>query len=320
MQTLEEAKAALEETEDENRELQEKLDDKDLLEVEPEIEPELEKDETEDTETEDETWLSGEPEKKFSDSDIGAAKKNLRARLEKKHQSEIDVLRQEIDTLKSGAPDEPTRDQFLDDADPDASYTRAVVKWNTDHVMAERDAKTQAATLQTKQEARNQKIEIDVDAHYNRAEKLIESHNISPETYKSSDYAVRSAVDQIYPGAGDGIVDMIISGLGEGSEKIIHSLGINQARRSEFLDRLRTDGTGFSAMAYVFDLKAKIPANKKSAAPTPAPILSGDAGDTASFKKLKSNYDKAVKSGNVQAMFDARKQARAAGAKDVNKW
>jgi len=287
--------------------------------------------EDEDGELDVEDWKQGDShesqagqEKKFTDSDIGKAKAKLRAKLEKRHESELDELRKEVAELKgrpqAKALERPKREDFEDADDPDEAYFEALTDWKLTQHKSETQA--QQASEQTKQQQEQWKAQTEkaVDQHYERAVELAEQSGISAEMYQSADLRVRQTVEAIFPEAGDTITDALIANLGEGSEKVMYNLGINTARREEFKSLLLEDRTGIKAAMYLAERKAELnaPRKRKTSAPKPAPNLNGDKQTGANHKALKQKYDKAHEKGDLQAAFNFKREAKKAGADTAN--
>ena len=287
-------------------------------------------DETEKTEVED--WMqSDEPEsqadKKYSGEDIGNAKAKLRSKLDKKHNTETDELKAEIERLKNGRVDakglnRPKRDDFNDAEDPDEAYIEAFTDWKLEQSQAKAATKTKQGDQLKKAEEFKANVTKGVDQHYERAVELSENSGISPELYQSADLKVRQAVESVFPDAGDVITDTLITNLGKGSEKVFYNLGVNTAKRDEFKKLLSEDSSGMKAAMYLGTLKAELsaPNRRTTNAPSPAANISGDAqAGNDPFKADKKAYDNATKNGDTQAAFTARMKAKKAGAK-VSNW
>ena len=300
--------------------------------VEDELEETTEDAESEEEETgEDDTedWMQSDShesqaEKKFTDGDIGKAKAKLRAKLEKRHEDEVEKLRAELEALKGGKRAEPLakpkREDFYDEDDPDEAYFDALTDWKLKTHQAEVKAETQSAELTRKQQEVQQATAKAVDQHYERAVGLSAKSGISAELYQSADYKVRQMVESLYPGAGDNITDALIASMGDGSEKVMYNLGINESRLGELRTRLEQDKNGIKAAIFLGQLNERLsaPQKRKTNAPKPAADAHGDV-QAINQKALKKKYDAASKSGNTQAAFDARREARKAGV-DTSNW
>lgn len=299
-------------------------------EVEAEVnllsDAEAEEKETEEAEVED--WMKGDDspaEKKFTDGDIGAAKKKLKAKLESKHQSEVDDLQAQIEALKRNQPVgggdlvRPSRTDFEDADDPEEAYLEALTDWKLNKNQAEQAASQSQAEMKQRQLEYQAKVTSAVDQHYERALELAEKSGISSDLYQQADLIVRQEVDRLIPGSGDLITDSLIANLGEGSEKVFYSLGVNKAKRAQFSELLKDDPSGIKAAMFLGSLKTELaPSKRKTNAPTPAPSVNGDRAADPS-RRLKQAYQKASKSGDSQAAFNARREARKSGV-DVSNW
>lgn len=254
------------------------------------------------------------------------AKKKLQRKL-KDADDELEKLRLENEQLKrtNAAPAEkptgrPARPKELD-FDTDEEYEAAQDKYDNDIFDWRQSERSTQRTATKAQESQAENIRTGVDGHFERAEKLIEESGISPEKYNASNVAVRSAIDSIAPGKGDFITDYLISELGEGSEKVFYHLGVNAAARDELTTLLTKDPSGVKAAIYLGQKREQLtnPKRPKSNARPPASNVKGDAPTSAKGGAMKRAYDKAVKSGSGQAMYNAKKEAKAAGV-DVSKW
>lgn len=289
--------------------------------------------EEENQQAEPESWMQSDDQeshgagKKFTDKDIGAAKANLRAKLEKQHQSELDALRQQLEELRSKTvvpqvSAKPKREDFYDRDDPDEAYVEALADWKVKDNLAQQHAGNQQYEAQRKQLEAQQKISSSVDQHYERAAVLAAASGISPELYQSADHRVRSAVEGVFPGGGGEVVtNALIASLGEGSEKVFYKLGVSQAHLKELTTKLAEDPSGIQASIYLGRLSAELtaPARKTSNAPAPATTVKGDASTTDAGKALHRKYLEAHKRGDNQAAFNIRREAKQSNI-NVNSW
>ena len=156
-----------------------------------------------------------------------------------------------------------------------------------------------------------------VNAHYQRAAELVKANSISPEVYQNADLKVREAVATVFKDSADGIVDDLIASLGDGSERVMYYLGRNAQARNTLISKLLSDGRGIDASVYLGELKAQKAGNLSSVssmAPAPSPRVRGQSGTTGSdAEALKKQYEAAHKKGDVQAAFNLKRQAKAAG-------
>ena len=287
---------------------------------------ETSEDEGEESETED--WMKSESqtddaEKQFSDSDMGKTRRKYKAKLDKKD-SELEDARAEIARLKTAPQaqklEKPKPDDFYDSDNPDAEYTEALIKWNLESQQAESKARQATEAQLQQQQKQLEQIQEGVDQHYERAAKLSKDSGISSELYQSADLRVRQMIDSVYPGAGDAITDGLIANLGTGSEKVIYNLGVNDSRMMEFKTRLQADPAGLKAGMYLGELKATLnaPQKRKTQTPKPAANPQGDKQVNSSERALKKRYDKSHKAGDLQAAFNAKKEAKQAGVETSN--
>lgn len=267
-------------------------------------------------------------ERQFTGSDIAAAKRKLRAKLDKRNevlQSEKEALEARVKALESGraatpatgAAEKPQRDSF----ETDEAFFEALADWKIATNSASQHAETEREKQQRKIREYEEQTSEAVDQHYTRAVTLAEKSNITPEMYQAADLRVREMAEEVFPKAGDEIVESLIATLGEGSEKVMYNLGVNTARRNKLRDLLKQDQTGLRAATYLGQLKGELnpPGKKRTQAPAPAADPTGDSKTTESFKALKAKYTAAHNKGDSQAAFNARREAKQAGA-DVSNW
>lgn len=280
-------------------------------------------------ETETEAWMQGDDqtsdaEKKFTDNDIGAAKKKLRAKLEGRHNDEVDQLKAQIKQLEQGKPKElskPKREDFFESEDPEEAYIDALTDYKINKSQAESQASTATEATRNRQAEVKRTTDTAVDQHYLRAEKLADKSGISDELYKSSDLKVRNMIESLYPKAGDKITDELIASLGDGSEKVFFSVGVKDSRLAELKSRLEQDPSGIKAGMYLGQLNAELsaPQKRKTKAPAPATQIKGDANTSAPNKALKKKYDAAHKKGDGAAAYKIKRAAKKTGA-DTKDW
>lgn len=337
--TLEELKAENARLETESETEPQPGNDEVIVEADPPEEEDFpenaENSEEESASSELEDWMqpddqASEADKKFSSRDIAAAKTKMRAKLERKHESEVEQLRSEIQELKQNRPEsrshsnlaKPSLADFEDHDNPELAYSEALIDWKLEKQHAESSAKAVQMETQQRQQQHQQAVDQAVDQHYERAALLSQESGISADVYKSADLAVRTAIDAVLPQSGDAVADALISSLGEGSEKVFYSLGINQTKRNKLQSLLEVDPSGLKASIYLGELKASLaaPHNRKTNAPKPAPHINGDkVGQVDPYKYLRKKYVDANKKGDQQAAFDARMEARRQGA-NVTDW
>lgn len=343
MLTLEELKArnaAESEVESEPEQVEE--DTKVTIDAEPEPE-ETEEEVAEETETEQseevESWMQEGEEAAPSDDESGfkpnpaaaAVRKKLQAKLHDKDE-ELERVKRELEQLKSGSQSPAQAEKLpprpkLEDFDYDeAKHEAALDDWYDKK--AEAKAKSvfnsnQSEAEQKRQaEAAKKALEDATNRHYERAAKLVQEGKVSEERYAQSDRAVREAFDRVKPGNGDIIVDSLIKtldSLGEGSEKVMYSLGVNPAKMQEVLNAFASDPSGLSAVAMLGKMQASItsPIKRKSSAPKPTPELQGSGGGKTAADKMRKQYQAA--GSDLQKRIDLKRKAKREGI-DTSNW
>lgn len=251
-----------------------------------------------------------------------SVKKKLKGQISDRDEEIEDLKKQRDEALKL-KPEEktvlvrPKRDDF----DTEELFDEAFDTYNQSRT-AETITRSRLEDQQkVGQEQAQQELTEAVDGHYERAATLIEKSGIKPEIYQAADTTVRKAVEAINPSLGDIIVDQVISILGEGSEKVIYFLGRNKAALAKFQSLLESDKSGMKAAVYLGTEKQRLtnPIKPKSSAPGPVTKIKGDAPATGVEAKFKKKYDAAHGKSDIQAGYNAKKEARAAGV-DVSNW
>lgn len=296
------------------------------LNLEPEGHAELEGEEKEPEDWMKSSESSGESED-IPNSAWKAARTKYKAKLgkvEDRHEEELNKLRVENEGLRKSNPkplNKPKRSDFSDSDDPDDAYIDAVTDWKIETSQAKGAAKVKEREAIESYNRNLTETSKQVDEHYKRAITLSEKSGIKPETYQAADLNVRNTVESVFPDGGDAVTDRIIEYLGEGSEKVMFNLGINAARREEFRSLLMADKSGLKAAAFLGELKTRlnVPSKKTTNAPPPATQINGDAVTSSAEKGWKKKYDAADKKGDIQARFDARREAKKSGV-NVSNW
>jgi hypothetical protein len=288
--------------------------------VEPEAEGQTE--EAGDAETV-EAWeaeddpASKDGDKKFSDSDIAAVRRKLKARLNEKDE-ELERLKAEVQALKQGTQrpaQEAGKVPTLEDYDYDqGKYAAAMQAW----VIGQVANVTKTQETQSRQAQQLQALQSQVESHYERAAKLVKERTIDPDLYGAADKSFRQTIEAALPGQGDLVSDQLIARLGEGSEKVTFYLGRNATEREILKAKLMEDPSGLSASMHLGRLLAKVsmPVQKTTKAPAPAARAEGGESSSANATNLKRKYEKAT---DVQDRIDIKRQAKRAGF-DVSNW
>ena len=242
---------------------------------------------------------------------------------------ELERLRKENETLKSGITTQtsptlkelPNRPKEVD-FETIQEHDEALVKYDDEMLQIRLDTANKKTELKNAQSRAKENLNQAVDAHYERASKLIQDNSIDTEVYKKSDLLVREAVEATRPGQGDIIVDQIIAIMGEGSEKVLYFLGRNKKALDKFKSLLVDDPSGLKTSLFLGQQKERLLTTKRktSKAPPPGDDVHGDAAPSSSKgKAFLKRRTAAIKKGDIQAAYDAKKEAKVAGI-DVSAW
>ena len=304
--------------------------------VDEETEETTEGDEEETEEEDGESEELEEWQKEEADTEQGGdkpkpekslkAKKKLKGLLSEREtelseqQQENERLRLENEKLKAGSLTNsgqgqlkrPVREDFEDDyGDVDQAKYHAALDAYDDQRYEQRQATKNA---ESNKKAFDNSIAEGVEAHYARAEELVESSGINPDVYKAADNKFRKAIEDISPKKGDAIADALISSLGKGSEKAVFYVGNNDIAREKFQTLLRNDPMGIKAAMYLGEekqrLKTNSPAKKVSKAKAPATKIKGDAPQSGVAGKVQKQYDKAHADGDTGKAIKIKRQAK----------
>ena len=277
-------------------------------------------------ESDAEEWLQESSDKAVPLAKHVALKHKLRGQIEEKD-TVIEQMRAKIEALEQGRQttvqpsNELPKPPKLSDFDFDEDRHAEAMLAYTDKLLEHKLSKTLGSQQQQQEQERQaQRLTEQVESHYERAAKLIETGAITVEKYQAADRRVRQELDSV-TGAGDVVADNIIARLGEGSEKVIAHLGVNQAAMQRLKAAIIEDSTGLTAMSYVTELKVKFlsPANKLSKAPNPDSGLRGDKGGvTTTSSAMLKQYQSAHKSGDVAKAVELKLKAKASGINTSN--
>lgn len=259
-------------------------------------------------------------------------KQKLKGKL-KDSEAELERLRLENEQLKSGgkppeqqklqaAPDAPKRPR-RSDFDDDEAYEVAFDTYEDQRRQYDAQVITQTSQQRQKIQQRMQEIEQSVDAHYDRAEKVVEKYGIKPEIYQQADLNVKKIIHKVFPQLDpevvfNGFVDMV----GEGSEVAMYHLGRNKTASTEFQRLLQEDQTGLRAAIYLGRISEKVGGSKgkkTSQAPSPAAKLKGDEAASVKDQAAKRKWTEAHKKGKAQEAYNLKQQARKQGI-DTTGW
>jgi len=304
------------------------LDDAEETEDEDVIEEELDEEGNPIT-VEVESWMADEDDQTDSKVPVSThikMKQKLKGRL-KDQDGELEKLRAENEALKAQStvtkpdpnklPTLPKESEF----DDDAKYEEALNVYHKEMATHHYSHAQRQTSLQQNHELEKKRLEDAVEAHYDRATKLVETYGISPEVFQQADRSLREAAESVMPGRGDLLIDDVIATMGEGSEKVLFSTGRNQKSRDKFIALLVEDKRGVKAAMFLAEEKARLLNTKttKSKARPPASRIEGDVNASPKAGSLKKQYDGAIKKGDTQSAFNLKRQAK--GLKvDVSSW
>lgn len=309
----------------------------DLDEGYVEEKPEADTDESADDEDSDDDSGedSGDVEEWMKDDDGKPAKqpamipsvhaKNLRKKLKGEiaaQQEEIDRINAENEQLRSQYSKPPEAQPQRENFHSDIEYLEARQDWKIAQNQYEQTSKSSHDEIQKKRTAIQKKSEEAVDDHYVRAEALIKKSKIDEGRYQQADSAFRRALEQRFPGAGEGVADSLIARIGSGSERVVFNLGVNSKRLTKLIEKFNEDESGLSAAVYLGELNTELnpSVNNRSKAPNPASQVSGDnSANPHRGAAMKRRYKEAHKLNDTQGAFNAKKEAKAQGI-NVSDW
>lgn len=239
---------------------------------------------------------------------------------------EIESLKSQIEELKSKPVNETAFKRPMDyDFETDEEYHKALDDYDNKRFADIENRRIQRDKT-AKIQAQNKKA---IDAHWERADSLVNEAGIDPENYKNADLKVRDAFEAIVPKQGDILKDQIVQIIGKGSEKLIYFLGRNEDELAIVQSKLIEDPNGLMLAAYLGGLNKNLssPRKKTTNAPKPAPSLNGGGGGAGEIDKnnkaagdYKKQYESAhKKGGSIQETYNIKKAAKAAGV-DVSTW
>lgn len=276
-------------------------------------------------------WLHQEDDSEGGDNvplAVHLDKKNkLKGQISERN-DEIEQLKAEVESLRNKqTPQKPESLKMptLEEHDHDEDrYQEAMAKWSQDVAEQTFGSIAQTEEQKRKAQAEVERVQADVKANYERAQKLINENSIKPEVYQEADRAVRGAVENAFPNAGDKTVDALISLVGDGSEKVMFYLGRNQAALNQFQSLLINDPSGLRASVFLGSLKEKVngTVRKRSQAPAPAPDAQGGTGGAdvvVDEPSMMKKYNKLMGEGKNGEAFKILRSGRKAGF-DVKKW
>lgn len=328
MKTLDELKAenaAAEQQQAEAPQVEaEPVDEVEAVETETEkMDHDAGQDTNEAEEVETEAWMKSDEEMDQPQFVPVAAHAKVRSKLKAKvseRDEEIEKLKAQIESMSKAGQQQvskkPRLEDFYDQDNPEEAFSEAIFDWKMKNYSKSQSEQQQRAEQERKQIEFAAKLEKEVDNHYQRAAELSNKSGIKPEVFQAADLRLKESVDSMFPGKGELIVNNLIASLGEGSEKVMHHIGINNAAMNEFKSVLMDDPNGLKAMAFLGAKKAQLtqPLKRTSQAPAPSAQLNGNekvAGTNEN--QLKRKYNSAAKSRDVQEMINIKRAAKQAG-------
>ncbi|NTU49508.1 MAG: hypothetical protein HGA87_01195 [Desulfobulbaceae bacterium] len=252
-------------------------------------------------------------------------KRKLKGKIEDRD-DEIAQLKAQLEELKrppqtaSSVIQPPKRPRNLD-FNTDEEYEEAMDRYEEAKLIYQTNFIGQNQDQIKRVQQRNQTVEQNVEKHYERAAKLVESTGIKPEIYQHADAAVKQVINAVQPGKGELIFNELVDMVGEGSEKTFFYIGRNKQAQNEFLSLLTEDPTGLKASIYLGRITERISGakNQSSRAPAPSAQLRGDDASNSKGSALKRKYEQAQSRNNPQEAYNLKKQAKKQGL-DTSKW
>lgn len=208
------------------------------------------------------------------------AEKEEKERLQKQNE---ELLRQ-LSLVGNVQKAEPATVPTLESCDYDESKYQAALVQYQQQTLEQKLAEIEQKRLQ-EQRAKivQQQLEQSVAEHYQRVETL----GVSVDEFIPAEKTLRDTF-------GDVAIDQMIDAIGEGSEKVVYHLGLNQSERDKVAQLVQQDPSGLKAMTYLGRLAVKLsseaPQKKISQAPAAdRPVSGGSTPNTggAILKRLK---------------------------------
>lgn len=307
----------------------EEVEETEVEEAETEAEETEQESEQEEGEAEE---ADEQPEWAKTDSDREKGAVPVAKHVEIKHKlqgkiadkdAEIAALKQQLEQVQAAPPQYSEELEIAKEAwefdGTTEEYQRYKAQVDARNAIKLQRSEQQRQANEQRQREEAARVEAELDKHYERAAALVTSGIIKqPEQFQAAEQTVVKSVDSIVPGAGAGVVNMMISRLGEGSEKVIYHLGANATALREFENELRADQTGIRAAMFLAEKKALFnskPAVKPKPVPKPDVPLQGKAPVIAQEQRA---YEKAHKSGDIEKALGIKMAAKAKGINTTN--
>lgn len=345
MSSLTELKRKNAEAEEASAEPAEEAQDVELDEVVEElvdnadaVEDETDSSDEQEDESDTESWMEADEESDSEEQSVPLSKHiSLRSKLKDKvreKDSELEQLKAEIERLKQSKPasdtattlQPPKVEDYQDEyGDTDfAKFNEANARYMQDLVDSRVSGGTKKQEEEAKQQQLQQQRESTVNHHYELAERLVNSGILKADDYIAADSTIVNTLELSVPGRGRAVADGLIQHLSEVSdqpEKVWFKLGKDPKLLSQVIEAYQSDTSGVKGVALLARISQKYttPAKRKSKAPAPARKVQGDQSQTPSTDKLQKKYKEAHKKGNLQAAFNAKREAKKAGV-DTSNW
>ena len=231
--------------------------------------------------------------------------------------------------LQSGNP-EPQAEEVKPPDLPDDLYDEnAMRKYHADYAKysqnlilnSEQKRQQELEQRQQQQKLAEHQSQLDksFNSHLDEADDLVNQGKITEDAFTQAQLNVYRSLDAVSNGQGQNITKGLISKLGEGSAKVIYSLGVNSQKMATLTNKLSSDPSGLSAAVYLGQLQSEIstPKNRRSNAPKPQKQISGNSSTAMSTAEKKMKEYQKMK--DVQKRISFKRKAKKEGI-DVSNW
>lgn len=228
-------------------------------------------------------------------------------RLQKQNE---DLIRQLSLMGNSQQQAKPASVPTLESCDYDEGKYQAALVQFQNQTLEQRLAEIEQNRLQQQRaQLMQQQLEQSVNEHYKRVESL----GVSADDFIPAEKTIRDTF-------GDAAVDQLIDAIGDGSEKVVYHLGLNQAEREKVERLIQLDPTGLKAMSHIGRLAAKLsaepPQQKISQAPAADRPVSG-GGAPQSGSKVVARLKQLDGMANRDQFREYKKKLIAAGQTEL---
>lgn len=227
-----------------------------------------------------------------------------------KLQKQNDELVRQLSLMgAAGQPKQSSAVPSLESCDYDESkYQAEMLKWNRQNLEQSMNEIEQNRLQQQRAALIHHQIEADVKQHYQRVQDI----GIDADAFIPAEQALR---DQF----GDVAVDQMISAIGEGSERVVYHLGLNQKERDKVAELVQQDPSGLRAMTYLGRMAVKLSTEpvKGTISQAPAADRPINGSSPATGSAVLKRLDKLSKQSNRDQFRAYKKQLVAAGQSDL---